>query len=131
MKYLLDTGVWLWSMRSPERIGHEGLRILEHGEEEVYLSSVTCWEISIKMRLGKLEFPGPPAQHVPQFMAKQSLRPLSITHSHAAKVYDLAPHHADPFDRMLVAQALVEDMMILTSDRLLKKYPAKLLWCEK
>jgi PIN domain nuclease of toxin-antitoxin system len=129
MKYLLDTSVWLWSLNSPERIGDQGREILERGEEEIYLSAVTTWEISIKMRVGKLNFAGPPAQHVPRFMAKQSLRPLSVNHSHAAKVYDLPTHHGDPFDRMLIAQALVEDMVILTSDRSFKKYQAKLLWC--
>ena len=129
MKYLLDTVVWLWSLNSPERINDEGRRVLERGEEEIYLSAVTPWEISIKMRLGKLDFPGPPARHVPQFMARQSLRPLSVTHRHAARVYDLPAHHGDPFDRMLIAQALVEDMVILTSDRSFRKYPAPLLWC--
>jgi PIN domain nuclease of toxin-antitoxin system len=129
MKYLLDTVVWLWSLNSPERISDEGRRVLERGEEEIYLSAVTPWEISIKMRLGRLDFPGPPAQLVPRFMAKQSLRPLSVNHRHAAKVYDLPAHHADPFDRMLIAQALIEDLVILTSDRVFRKYPAKLLWC--
>ena len=129
MKYLLDTIVWLWSLRSPELIGDEGRQILELGEEEIYLSAITSWEISIKMRLGKLDFAGPPAQYVPRFMAKQNLQPLSITHSHAAKVYDLPIHHSDPFDRMLIAQALVEEMVILTSDRVFRKYPAELLWC--
>jgi PIN domain nuclease of toxin-antitoxin system len=129
MKYLLDTVVWLWSLNSPERINDEGRRVLERGEEEIYLSAVTPWEISIKMRVGRLDFPGPPAQLVPRFMTKQSLRPLSVNHSHAAKVYDLPAHHADPFDRMLIAQALIEDLMILTSDRAFRKYPAKLLWC--
>jgi len=81
------------------------------------------------MRVGRLDFPGPPAQHVPRFMIKQSLRPLSVNHRHAAKVYDLPVHHADPFDRMLIAQALIEDLVILTSDRAFRKYPAKLLWC--
>jgi PIN domain nuclease of toxin-antitoxin system len=129
MKYLLDTAVWLWSLKSPELIGDEGRQILELGEEEVYLSAITSWEISIKMRLGKLDFAGTPALYVPRFMAKQSLRPLSVTHSHAAKVYDLPIYHSDPFDRMLIAQALVEDMVILTSDHAFRKYPANLLWC--
>jgi PIN domain nuclease of toxin-antitoxin system len=129
MKYLLDTNVWLWSLKTPALIGDEGRQILERGEEEIYLSAVTSWEISIKMRLGKLDFPGPLARHIPQFMTKQNLRPLSVHHSHAEKVYDLPAHHADPFDRMLIAQALVEDLVILTSDRSFRKYPAKLLWC--
>jgi len=129
MKYLLDTVIWLWSLKSPELIGDEGRQVLESGGEEIYLSAVTPWEISIKMRLGRLDFPGPPAQYVPRFMARQGLKGLSVTHSHAAKVYDLPAHHADPFDRMLIAQALIEDMVILTSDRVFRKYSAPLLWC--
>ncbi len=129
MRYLLDTVVWLWSLNSPERISDEGRRVLERGEEEIYLSAVTPWEISIKMRLGRLDFPGPPVQHVPRFMAKQGLSPLFVNHSHAMKVYDLPVRHADPFDRMLIAQALIEDLVILTSDRAFREYPAKLLWC--
>jgi PIN domain nuclease of toxin-antitoxin system len=129
MKYLLDTSVWLRSLNSPELIGEDGRRVLERGEEEIYLSAVTLWEISIKMRIGKVDFPGAPADHIPRFMNKQSLRPLSVTQSHAFKVYDLPAHHNDPFDRMLIAQALLENMTILTSDRAFKKYPAKLFWC--
>ena len=129
MKYLLDTGVWLWTLNSPEFIGDEARALLEQGGEEVYLSAITSWEISIKLRIGKLELPGPPADHVPRYMAKQSLRSLPVTHLHAAKIYDLPSHHKDPFDRMLIAQALVEDMVILTADRAFKKYPAQLLWC--
>ena len=131
MKYLLDTGVWLWSLRSPEFIGDEGRELLARGEEEVYLSAATSWEVSIKLRLGKLDFPGPPADYVPRYVAKQSLRLLSITHRHTARIYDLPTHHKDPFDRILIAQALVEDMTILTADRDFRKYAAPLLWCGK
>ena len=81
------------------------------------------------MRLGKLNFPGPPAQIVPAFMAKQGLLPLAVNHIHAVKVYDLPSHHSDPFDRMIIAQAIVEEMTILTSDRAFEKYPVELLWC--
>jgi len=129
MKYLVDTLVWLWSLDSVERLGREGREILENGREEIYLSAASCWELSIKMRLGKLNFPGPPAHYVPKFMAKQGLRPLPLTHSHAAKVYDLPAHHRDPFDRLLIAQSMMEEMAILTSDRVFEKYPVQLVWC--
>jgi PIN domain nuclease of toxin-antitoxin system len=85
--------------------------------------------MSIKMRLGKVDFPGPPTHNVPRFISKQNLRPLSINHSHAAKVHDLSSRHGDPFDRMLIAQALVENMVVLSWDRSFKKYPAEILWC--
>ncbi|HLW83779.1 MAG TPA: type II toxin-antitoxin system VapC family toxin [Candidatus Sulfotelmatobacter sp.] len=129
MKYLLDTAVWLWSTDEVDRIGDAGRKIIADGRHEIYLSAVTAWELSIKMRLGKLTFPGPPSTSVPAFMTKQGLRPLTITLTHAVKVYDLPPHHADPFDRLLIAQAIAEDMAILTSDRAFKKYDVELVWC--
>lgn len=131
MKYLLDTVVWMWSIGSPEKIGHAGREILENGREEIYLSAVTSWELSIKMRLGKLHLPAPPAQCVPGFMAKQGLHSLPIAHIHAAKVYDLPLHHADPFDRLLIAQALAEKAAILTADHAFEKYPVQVVWCGK
>jgi PIN domain nuclease of toxin-antitoxin system len=131
VKYLLDTAVWLWSTNEVNRIGDAGRDIIADGRQEIYLSAATAWELSIKMRLGKLQFPAPPSTSVPAFMAKQGLRPLTITHAHAVKVYDLPLHHSDPFDRLIIAQALVEEMTILTSDRMFKKYSVDLVWCGK
>ena len=127
--YLLDTGVWMWALDSFERLRPGAREILSDGREEIFLSAVTTWELSIKLALGKLKFPGPPAQTVPRLMAQQNLKPLSITHSHAAKVFDLPPLHGDPFDRLLIAQALVENLTILTADREFKKYTVPLFWC--
>jgi PIN domain nuclease of toxin-antitoxin system len=131
MKYPLDTMAWLWSVSSEERLSEEARAILEDGLQEIYLSPMSSWEMSIKMRLGKLSFPGPPAVVVPAFMAKQGLRALAITHLHAVKVYELPSHHSDPFDRMLIAQAMVEQMTLLTSDREFEKYPIDVIWCGK
>jgi PIN domain nuclease of toxin-antitoxin system len=131
VKYLLDTAVWLWSTNEVDRIGDAGREILTDGRQEIYLSAATAWELSIKMRLGKLQFPGPPSSSVPAFMTKQGLRPLTLTHAHAVGVYDLPLHHTDPFDRLIIAQALAEDMVILTSDRMFKKYSVDLVWCGK
>ncbi len=131
MKYLLDTAIWLWSTDTVHKISETGLEILSNGREEVYLSAATVWEISIKMRLGKLQFPGPPSQTVPAFMSKQGLRPLTVTHIHAVGVYDLPLHHGDPFDRLIIAQAIAEEMVILTSDRAFEKYAVDVVWCGK
>jgi PIN domain nuclease of toxin-antitoxin system len=129
MKYLLDTVVWIWSVGPSERINQAGLEILASGKDDVYLSSATSWEISIKVRTGKLSFPEPTGSYISRFMARQNLRPLAITHRHAQKIYDLPDHHKDPFDRMLIAQAIVEEMTILTADRWFTKYPVQFLWC--
>jgi len=129
MKYLLDTGVWFWSISSVEKINKAGRQLLENGQEEVYLSAVTAWELSIKMGLGKLRLTAAPAVCIPAFMAKQGLRPLPVTQTHAAGIYDLEPHHRDPFDRLIIAQAIAEEMCILTADRVFEKYPVDVLWC--
>ena len=131
MKYLLDTGVWLWSLDSVERIHKRGLDILGNSRQEIYFSAASVWEISIKARLQKLRLPAPPADCIPAFMARQGLRPLPVNHIHALKVYDLPFHHRDPFDRLLIAQAIVEDMAILTADRVFARYLVEVVWCAK
>jgi PIN domain nuclease of toxin-antitoxin system len=129
MKYLLDTVVWLWSVGPTEKIGRAGLEILTRGNEDVYLSAASSWEIVIKAKLGKFKLPEAPGSYVRSRLAAQGIRPLPVTQDHSLKVYDLPLHHNDPFDRLLIAQALVEEMTILTSDRAFKKYPAELVWC--
>jgi PIN domain nuclease of toxin-antitoxin system len=129
MKYLLDTVVWFRSVSSVETINPAARAILDDGRQEIYLSAVTALEVSIKMRLGKLRLASPPAQCIPAFMAKQGLHPLMVTHSHAVKVYDLPLHHNDPFDRLIIAQAITEDMCVLTTDRIFAKYSVNVFWC--
>src|ERR1700692_2084073 len=131
MKYLLDSGVWLWSIDSVERIGKRGLDILRNNQQEIYFSAASVWELSIKARLSKLTLPTAPADCIPAFMARQGLLPPPVNHIHPLKVYDLPSHHRDPFDRLLIAQAIVEDMAILTADRVFAKYPVDVLWCGK
>ena len=115
MKYLLDTLVWLWSVGPSKTIGTTGLEILASAEEEIYLSAASSWEIAMKTRLGKFQLPEPPGRYVPKRL----------------RVYDLPSHHADPFDRMIIAQAMVEQMTVLTSDREFEKYPIDVIWCGK
>ena len=131
MRYLIDTMVWLWSVGPSDLIGTEGLEIMASGEEEVYFSAVSSWEVSIKTKLGKCQLPDLPTRYVPKRLAEQGIQSLSVTQSHSLKVYDLAPYHNDPFDRLLIAQAVVEEMTILTSDRMFKKYPVDVVWCGK
>ncbi len=131
MKYLLDSMTWLWSIGSVERLSKLGREIIESGQDEIYFSAATAWELSIKAGLGKLRLPAPPHQCIPAFMARQSLLALPITQLHAVKVYDLPLHHADPFDRLLIAQAILEEMTILTSDRVFRKYPVEVVWCDQ
>jgi PIN domain nuclease of toxin-antitoxin system len=128
MKYLLDTGVWLWSLWEPQRISPKAREEIADLSNEVFLSAVTSWEVAIKAAAGKLKLPEPPALYVPSRMAAQRLRPLPVTHPHALAVFELPVHHRDPFDRLLVAQAKLDDLVLVTADRFLEKYSVEILW---
>ncbi len=129
MKYLLDTSVWLWSLTSPERINKRGLQVLAEGGVDLYLSAASSWEIAIKAALGRLRLPEPPDTYVPKRMTSQGIRPLPISHAHALAVYELPMHHYDPFDRLIIAQAQAEAMVVLTADRAFQDYSVRVLWC--
>jgi PIN domain nuclease of toxin-antitoxin system len=126
--YLLDTGVWLWSVGEPSRISREARDVLADVSQQVFLSAVTSWEVAIKTASGKLHLPEPPDLYVPRRMASQGLRPLAVSHGHALAVFALPTHHRDPFDRLLIAQAKLEDMTLISADRMFDRYPVKLLW---
>ena len=129
MSYLLDTGVWLWSVWEPARMSRPARDIMADATQEIYLSAVTSWEVAIKTASGRLQIPEPPATYVPSRMVMQGLRPLPISHQHALAVFGLPMHHRDPFDRLLIAQAVVENMIVLTADGEFRKYDMPLLWC--
>ena len=128
MKYLLDTEVWLWSLAEPDRLNARTRNLLARGDEELFLSAASSWEIAIKFALGKLHLPEPPASYVPKRMEAQGIRALPIEHSHALRVSQLLPHHKDPFDRLLIAQAEAGGMTLLTADAAFSAYGVKLHW---
>ena len=129
MKYLLDTHVWLWAFTGqPGKIGPATRAILESGESELYLSAVTSWELSIKWALRRLELKGRPEQLILQSLKENRLIPLFISHEHTWGVADLPPHHHDPFDRLLVAQAIREGLMLITCDQDIRAYPVSIQW---
>jgi PIN domain nuclease of toxin-antitoxin system len=128
VSYLLDTGIWLWSLWEPERISRKAREVMSDLSHEVFLSAVTSWEIAIKSAAGKLNLPEPPTSYVPRRMADQGLRPLAVSHAHALAVYSLPLHHRDPFDRLLIAQADLEGMTLISADRIFEQYAVALLW---
>ena len=122
MRLLLDTRVFLWLMTEPERLGPQ-LALVEDAENEVLLSAASSWEIAIKYQLGKLELPTDPARYVPDRLRSIGASPLAVEHSHALAVSSLPQLHRDPFDRLLVAQARLLRLLLLTADRPLADYP--------
>ena len=130
MKLLVDTQCWLWMLADPDRLSRRARRMLERSDRELYLSAASAWEIAIKWGLGKLTLPSDPVEYVSSRVGQSGVVPLPIKHSHALQVARLAPHHRDPFDRLLVAQAQVEDMTILTGDRQLQLYGVRIEWAD-
>ncbi len=131
MKYLLDTNVFLWSNGAPEKLNRQAITALSAGSAEVYLSAASSWEIAIKFALRSLRLPSPPSQFIPHAMRVMALRSLDITHFHSVAAGELPRHHRDPFDRMLIAQARSETMVLLTADTAFKKYEVETVFCGK
>ena len=125
MRLLLDTQVWLWMVVAPDRLSPAARRLVASEENELVLSAASSWEIAIKHALGKLKLPGAPADLVPEWMTRTGVTPLAVLHRHALYVASLPPHHRDPFDRLLVAQAQIEDLAVLTADRQFDHYAVK------
>jgi PIN domain nuclease of toxin-antitoxin system len=104
----------------------EVLSLLESSSNDLVLSAASSWEISIKYALGKLPLPEPPSRYIPSRMASSGSSGLAVEHAHAIRVAELPPHHRDPFDRLLVAQAQIEKLVLLTADRQFESYDVKL-----
>lgn len=128
MKFLLDTGVWLWSIGEVARLNQSARETLADPQHDLYFSAASVWEIAIKVSIGRLELPESPHVLIPRETARLGLRPLPVNYHHALAVYDLPLHHGDPFDRVLVAQAQAEGLTLITADRDIRKYPIQIFW---
>lgn len=117
MRLLLDTHLLLWALASPRRLGARTRELVMN--EEVFVSAASIWEIGIKSAIGKLH--ADPAE-VLAALEPAGFRELAVTGTHAAGVARLPVHHRDPFDRLLVAQAVAEPMRLLTNDSALAAY---------
>lgn len=123
MKLLLDTHALLWWSGDDRRLKREPRRAIA-GADAVAVSAASAWEVAIKIALGKLTMRTP----FEQVVEINEFESLPITFAHAAALMGLAPHHRDPFDRMLIAQALVEGLTIVTHDRRFETYGVPVLW---
>lgn len=121
--YLLDTHVLLWWLSEPAKLTAAARDAIADGTHSVYLSSAAVWEMAIKKALGRLEYPG----NLAEVLQKDHIETLPIGISHALAVADLPTHHQDPFDRMQIVQARVENLVILTRDPMFEKYDVRIL----
>ncbi|MGZ5030162.1 MAG: type II toxin-antitoxin system VapC family toxin [Methylobacter sp.] len=122
MKLLLDTHLLLWAAGSPERLPPVALPLLKDPANELFFSAASLWEIAIKRGLGRVDFQVD-ARVLRRGLLDNGYQELAITAEHAVSIDSLPPIHKDPFDRILVAQATVEGITLLTADAVVAKYP--------
>ena len=128
MKFLLDSHVFVWMRQEPHRIGVDAISEMLLTSSELFLSLATIWELQIKTDLGKFTFGSPLDAVVEDEIQVNSLVLLPVEQTHIYNLANLPKIHGDPFDRLLISQAIVEDLTIVTADRHFSSYPVKVLW---
>jgi PIN domain nuclease of toxin-antitoxin system len=128
VKILLDTQVWIWMRNAPTRLSAKARRILTDGRNDLVLSAATPWEIAIKVAIGKLRLPCPVEEFVSTRSVATRVTPLPITQLHAIESAALPAHHRDPFDRVLIAQARIETLRLMSTDDVFRSYDVDVVW---
>jgi PIN domain nuclease of toxin-antitoxin system len=127
-RVLLDTHAFLWWVGDDPRLSDTARRTLIASDSELFLSTASAWEIAIKVGLGRLTFKVELERFIADHLQANRITPLPITLEHALYVRHLPDHHRDPFDRLLVAQSILEDLPIVTGDRTLARYDIEVVW---
>ena len=128
MRALLDTHTFLWWVNDDPRLSTHCRSIISNGANEILFSAVSAWEIAVKASIGRLVLPDKTEAYILDQLSRNRFDVLSIDLTHALRVSLLPDHHKDPFDRMLVAQAQVERVPILTADSQIARYPVRVSW---
>ena len=127
MKYLLDTHTALWLFEGNEKLSQNAQDIIFDAENEIYVSIISSWEVAIKVSLKKLDFDGGVAEFISAVEAN-NIELLGVNGDYVKKVENLPFIHHDPFDRLLIATALTEDLIIITVDENIQKYDISWIW---
>ena len=129
MNYLLDTSSFLWFVKGDRRLSLNAAGIIESSDDDIYLSLVSIWEIAIKVKLRRgLELRRPFPEFIDDHLSANRFELLEISVAHIKQVHDLPLIHRDPFDRLPIAQSLVENIPIITSDAAFDRYPIARIW---
>ena len=128
MRLLLDTHTFLWWVANAPELSHRARRAVGARDNECFFSAASCWEMAIKVSIGKLELEGTAERFVPDQLAVNGFQELPVEIRHAARVSRLPFHHRDPFDRLLVSQAVEEDLTIVSADPIFRRYGLKPIW---
>jgi len=128
MKGILDTHTFLWWITDSPQLSPRVREIVSNGDNLLFLSAVSGWEMAVKAELGKLHLPGNLESFISEQLAVNAINTLPVQMSHALHVYILPDHHRDPFDRILVAQAQLEKLPIITIDPQINQYSVETIW---
>ncbi len=128
MRLLLDTCTFLWIITDAPQLSSRAGELSYTPDNEDFLSSVSTWEIAVKHTLGRLPLPEAPLAIIPSMRDAHGIESLSLDEESTLYVPRLPAYHRDPFDRMLVCQAIVQDLVILTPDKDIHQYPVKTTW---
>jgi PIN domain nuclease of toxin-antitoxin system len=127
MRLLLDSHVFLWWLQDSPRLARTARRAITSPASSVFVSAASIWEIAIKLGIGKLRWKAPANVTLDQCIRACGFTELPVTARHAAATRDLPPHHGDPFDRMLISQALTEQLRVVTADLTFRAYGVPLM----
>jgi len=125
---LLDTHAFLWWITDSPRLSELARARIADRSATLFWSAASTWEVGIKYALDRLPLPAPPRSYLPRQLEKNGMKPLAITDIHAYQVAALPRHHADPFDRMLIAQAQVEKLTLVSVDSKMRQYDVEIVW---
>jgi len=128
MKYLLDTHVLLWWIIDSNKLSEKARELIEKGINELYWSAASSWEIAIKNELGKLPLPEQPSEFIESELKKNRIDSLNINNYHAYKAGKLPLHHKDPFDRIIIAQSQLDNLPLISADKVFNSYDVKVIW---
>lgn len=128
MKALLDTHVFLWWIMDDPQLSDRSRELITNRNNIFYLSAASGWEIMIKARLGRLQLPKNPQRFISEQLSLNNIESLPVQMSHALHTITLPDYHRDPFDRILIAQAQLEKLAILSADPQIIKYEVKVIW---
>jgi PIN domain nuclease of toxin-antitoxin system len=128
VKLLLDTCTFLWFNADAPALSERAKAMCLDPESELYLSVISAWEIALKHVAGRLSLPEPAAQYVPSRREANGITSLELSEETVLQLPKLPPLHGDPFDRMLVCQAIVHGLAILTPDEWITRYPVRVMW---
>jgi len=128
MKLLLDTHTFIWWDSEPAKLSPQALTLCQDRKNSLLLSVASVWEMQIKLQLGKLKLNLPLAELIESQQQTNSIEILPVTLVHVLALQNLPPHHKDPFDRLLIVQANVEDAVLVSNDLVFVKYAVQVLW---